>query len=56
MKKPTLVFLFIFRNTKMPNKMVIKVDRRQVFEVMKLQKIKLEEVLEIFPSKPLFPR
>ena len=31
--------------------MVIKVDRKEVFKIMKLQKIKLEKTLEIFPYK-----
>ena len=31
--------------------MVIKVDRKEVFKIMKLQKIKLGKTLEIFPYK-----
>ena len=46
-----LFFSFPLGNTKWQDETVIKVDRKEVFEVMKLQKVKLEKILEIFPSK-----
>ena len=43
-------------DTKRQDKVVLNVVRKLVFELVKLQKIKLEEILEIFHLKPLFHR
>ena len=42
---------FTIETPKWQDEMVIKVDRKEVFKIMKLQKIKLEKTLEIFPYK-----
>lgn len=42
---------FTIETPKWQDEMVIKVDRKEVFEIIKLWKIKLEKTLEVFPYK-----
>jgi len=42
---------FTIETPKWQDEIVIKVDRKEVFEIIKLWKIKLEKTLEVFPYK-----